>query len=743
MKITFRLVFSVIIAVALIAAVSSYLNVQAEKKRLEGELEHRAWLVAEGLKESVSALINRNSPDKLGKIIEKISSDQRVVGIAVYDPSGTTISVTKDISGMLPQKLDIVFAKTENEAGKGNYESFSGHQMYLFASPVLNEQGEKSGTIVIFNDASYINDYLERIWYRSFLRVLANALVLSIIIIFVVRWNVTAPIAKLSGWMKDVRGGKTAEMINLPKEDLFAPISKEFSSLAKSLAMARAAAEEDARLRQKAESVWTKKRLKEHIHSKIDDKKFIVVSNREPYMHIHHGKQIECIEPASGLITALDPVLKACGGLWVAHGGGNADRDTVDGRNIIRVPPDNPQYDLKRVWLTAEEEEGYYYGFSNEGLWPLCHIAHTRPVFKIDDWARYQEVNLKFARAINDEVDGESFIFIQDYHFSILPRLIKERHPDSKIAIFWHIPWPNPEAFGICPWKREIIHGMLGADIIGFHTQFHCNNFLETVDRTLESQTDWEHFSTTRMGHTTFVKSFPISVDFSSALIGKECLTKEDLLKNLGVKASIVGVGVDRIDYTKGIPERFRAIERFFEKYPEYLGLFTFVQIGAPSREHIKRYHDLISEVETEADRINWKFQAKGWKPIVFIKKHLSHAEIGPYYKRAEVCIVNALHDGMNLVAKEFVAARDDEHGVLILSTFTGASRELKDALLVNPYDLEQTADMIKVAIEMDAEDQKLRMIRMRNVVRENNIYKWAADVVSGMSELRPDQKAT
>lgn len=739
MKITFRLIISIIIAVTLIAGVSSYFNVQTEKKGLEGELERRAWLIAEGLKESVSSLISQKPPTKLSKIIEKISSDQRVIGIAIYDSSGNTISVTKEISKVLPPKLDIIFEKGEGEIGKGSYEKFSNYQMYLFASPIMDDKGDKIGNVVIFNDASYINDYLEKIWYRSFLRVLANALVISIIILLVIRWNVTRPISKLSGWMRDVRGGRTDKMIELPKEDLFAPISKEFSSLAKSLAMARAAAEEEARLREKAESIWTADRLKEHIRPKITDKKFVVVSNREPYMHIRHGKQIEYIEPASGLITALDPVLKATGGLWVAHGGGSADRDTVDKNNIIRVPPENPLYDLKRVWLTAEEEEGYYYGFSNEGLWPLCHIAHTRPVFKIDDWARYQDANVKFARAVDDELDGESFVFIQDYHFSILPRLLKGRHPDAKIALFWHIPWPNPEAFGICPWKREIIHGMLGADIVGFHTQFHCNNFLETVDRTLECRTDWEHFSTTRVGHTTFVKPFPISVEFSSPSVGKELPTKEELLKNLGVKALLVGVGVDRIDYTKGIPERFRAIERFFEKYPEYLGIFTFIQVGAPSREHIKRYHDLISEVETEADRINWKFQAKGWKPIIFIKKHLSHSEIEPYYRRADVCIVNALHDGMNLVAKEFVASRDDEHGVLILSTFTGASRELKDALLINPYDIEQTADMIKIAIEMGPEDQKLRMIRMRNAVRDNNIYKWAADIITSMSQIRPE----
>lgn len=743
MKITLRLIVSIIIAVAIVASVSSYFSVKSEKERLGGSLEHRAWLVAESLKESVSMLLAQGPSKRLDKLVEKISTSEQVFGVVIYDPSGNVVAVSTLLSEKLPPKLDIIFEQFEGNAGKGVYENVSAMPMYMFALPVVDDDGIKTGTIVIFNDASYIDEYLKDIWFRNFLRVLANALLISVITLFVIRWSIMGPISKMSEWMINVRRGKTDEIMKMPKEDLFAPISKELSGMAKSLAMARRAAEEEARLRQKAESIWTKERLKEYVRSKLGDKKFIVIANREPYMHVRYGKRIECIRPASGMVTAIDPLLKACGGLWVAHGGGSADKDTVDPRNIVRVPPENPRYDLKRVWLSQEEEEGYYYGFSNEGLWPLCHIAHARPVFRVDDWARYQEVNVKFARAIEDEIKGESYIFIQDYHFSILPRLIKEKHPDTKVALFWHIPWPNPEAFGICPWKREIIHGMLGADIIGFHTQFHCNNFLETVDRTLECRTDWEHFSTTRMGHTTYVKPFPISVDFTPELSMKETPSKEEIFKNLGIKASLLGLGVDRVDYTKGIPERFRTIERFLEKNPEYLGIFTFVQIGAPSREHIKRYHDLLAEVESEADRINWKFQAKGWKPIVFIKRHLSHEEIEPYYKRADVCIVNALHDGMNLVAKEFVVSREDEQGVLILSTFTGAARELRDALLINPYDVEQTADMVKSALEMDPEDQKLRMIRMRNVVRENNIYKWAADIITDLTQIRSEQKSS
>ena len=278
---------------------------------------------------------------------------------------------------------------------------------------------------------------------------------------------------------------------------------------------------------------------------------------------------------------------------------------------------------------------------------------------------------------------------------------------------------------------------MLGADLIGFHTQFHCNNFLETVDRTLECRTNWEQFSTTRTGHTTIVKPFPISVDSMPPPFNMEIQGKEELFKELGVKASLLGVGVDRLDYIKGVLERLRAVERFLEKYPQYRGLFTFVQIAAPSREHIRRYHEFAGEVEAEVDRINWRFQSGNWRPIVFLHRHFSHAEIEPYYRRADLCMVTSLHDGMNLVAKEFVVSREDERGVLILSTFTGASRELRDALLINPYDIEQMADMIKTAVEMDPEEQKLRMKRMREVVRENNIYKWAAGIITEITQIR------
>ncbi|HKU27646.1 MAG TPA: trehalose-6-phosphate synthase, partial [Candidatus Sulfotelmatobacter sp.] len=404
------------------------------------------------------------------------------------------------------------------------------------------------------------------------------------------------------------------------------------------------------------------------------------------------------------------------------------------------VPPDDPCYLLRRVWLTKEEEEGYYYGFSNEGLWPLCHIAHTRPIFRDSDWKQYQVVNQKFADAVLEEIrDVEKpLVLVQDYHFALLPRLIKQKRPDARVALFWHIPWPNPETFCICPWQRELVDGLLGADLVGFHLQAHCNNFLETADRVVESRIDWEHFSVQRLGHVTTAQPFPISVDIDAT--GDSDSSASDirpaLLKSLDVEALFLGLGVDRIDYTKGILERFLAIERFLEKYPRYQGQFTFVQIGAPSRSHLKRYHDLEAEIELEAGRINWRFQKEKWKPIVLLNRQHSHKEILPYYKATDVCMVTSLHDGMNLVAKEFVAARNDQSGVLILSIFTGAAHELRDALQVNPYDIDQMAEAIRVALEMDPDQKQERMRNMRRIIAEHNVYRWAASLIIAVSEL-------
>jgi trehalose-6-phosphate synthase len=547
-----------------------------------------------------------------------------------------------------------------------------------------------------------------------------------------------------------LRTGRGVETVaEFPQEDLFRPLAQEVTQIVKSLEAAKAAAEEEARLRAAAEAVWTPERLRVHVHARLRDNPLFVVSNREPYMHVRKGKSIEAIVPASGLVTSLEPVLRACDGTWVAHGGGDADRETVDAHDRLRVSPEDPHYTLRRVWLSKEEEQGYYFGFANEGLWPLCHIAHTRPTFRASDWVIYKEVNQKFADTVVEEMEGaeQPAVLVQDYHFALVPRMIKEERPDARVAIFWHIPWPNPQAFGICPWQRELVDGLLGADLIGFHIQSHCNYFLETVDQALESRIDWERSAVTRRGHLTLVRPFPISVAVpengaeSAASPKSVYLERAALFKALGVQATFMGVGVDRVDYTKGILERFQGVERFLEKYPSYLGQFTLVQIGAPSRTHIKRYHDLMAEVEAEAERINWRFQTASWKPIVFLNRHHTHREIEQYYRAADVCLVTSLHDGMNLVAKEFVAVRDDEHGALVLSRFTGAGRELRDAIIVNPYHTEQLADAIRFALEMDPDERQARMRRMRRVVKDHNIYRWAANLITELSEIRIEKR--
>jgi trehalose 6-phosphate synthase len=396
------------------------------------------------------------------------------------------------------------------------------------------------------------------------------------------------------------------------------------------------------------------------------------------------------------------------------------------------------------VLFRSEEDRGFYEGFSNEGLWPLCHIAHTRPVFRPEDWIQYQRINRRFADVVLQEMEGtESPILLaQDYHFALLPRMVKEARPDARVAIFWHIPWPNAEMFGICPWQRELVDGLLGADLIGFHIQTHCNNFLETVDHAVEALTEWDRFAVNRHGHVTRVRPYPISVAFpESAPTDEETRSagaeRAAICEELGIEASLLGVGVDRVDYTKGILERFRAIERFLEQYPAFQRRFSLVQIGAPSRTDIARYKDFLDEVTAEADRINAKFVSGRWKPIVLLKRHHSHEEIARYYRAASVCLVTSLHDGMNLVAKEFVASREDEKGVLILSTFAGAARELTDALLINPYDVSQLSEAIHLALEMPEAEQAKRMQWMRRAVKEHNIYRWAANLLSDLTEIR------
>jgi trehalose 6-phosphate synthase len=601
---------------------------------------------------------------------------------------------------------------------------------------------------VVLHDASYIDTQISHTLRDSLLNATIQMLIITVLALVLVRLNFTDPLVQTTKWLRMLRTGQSHAAPVLAQGEVFDQINQEVTHLARDLSVARATAEEEARLRDSHASLWTAERLRVSVRNKLQNKPLFVVSNREPYMHVFNekDKSVDVIVPASGVVTALEPVLIACDGTWIAHGSGSADREAVDAQDRLRVPPDHPTYTLRRVWLSTEEEKGYYAGFSNEGLWPLCHIAHTRPVFRPEDWFQYQQVNRRFADSVLAELEGTKspILLIQDYHFALLPRMVKEARPDARVAIFWHIPWPNAEAFGICPWQRELIDGLLGADLIGFHIQSHCNNFLETVDRAVEALTEWDRFTVNRQGHVTRVRPYPISVAFPEIAPQAESprssgAERAALCEEMGIEASLLGIGVDRVDYTKGILERFSGIERFLELNPTYQRRFTFVQIGAPSRTHIVRYGKFLEEVSAEAERINARFQAGRWKPIVFLKRHHSHQEIERFYHAASLCLVTSLHDGMNLVAKEFVAARADERGVLILSTFAGAALELHDALLVNPYDVQQLAGAIHRALDMSEEEQSARMQQLRSGVRENNIYRWAASLLSDLTEIRID----
>src|ERR1039457_2542823 len=741
-----RLIVSLILGIALVSSGFSYYEVLGEKRALRSDLERRAEMLGESLVGNVERLLNTGSDKELQGLVQRFGNREQLLGIAIYDRHGALVAITPELAKTLtvsPPPLTQAIAQGHQES---SFVRLGSVPVHILALPI-RRQDEVLGGLAVVHDVSYIRAQSLLVWRQAFFRVLAQVFLIVLITLLIVRWSIAGPIARAALWMRALRTGKISFRQEVPDFDMFRPLAREVATMAESLNHARNAAENEARLREAGESMWTADRLSVQLRTRLDGGHVFVVSNREPYMHQRNGKTVEVVVPPSGLVTALEPVLNACDGTWIAHGSGNADTEVVDAADRLRVPPEDPRYSLRRVWLTKQEEEGYYYGFANEGLRPLGHIAHTRPLFRADDWQYYQEVNRKFMAAVLEEIKDvvKPVVFVQDYHFALLPRLIKEKRPDARVAIFWHIPWPNPEAFGICPWQRQLVDGLLGADLIGFHIQSHCNNFLQTVDRVVESRVDWEHFSVLRQDHRTMVRPFPISVAFSGDDAaennnqGSNYIERSALMRSLGVEATLMGIGVDRVDYTKGILERFLAIERFLEKYPTYQGKFTFVQIGAPCRTHIKRYHDLFAEVEAEADRINWRFQSGKWKPIVFLKRQHSHQEIEPYYRAADLCLVTSLHDGMNLVAKEFLAARRDERGVLILSQFTGAARELRDAFLVDPYDIDQTADAIRAALEMEPEDKQLRMHRMRKVIKENNIYRWAGNLITELCEVRLD----
>ena len=693
------------------------------------DLDIRSRLVANTMQEQLVGMVRNADDAGIRQLFSRDVQDERLYAIAYCNPQG-------DIAYKTPTYPVGLGCREIRGTGPDAHvlRQFPPGPLHVTWFP-LPAQGTSVGTLVLVHDMSFVDR-------RS--ADTRRYLIGFFILLGVVVSLITVLVAHLSwrGWMDGVRallrGEGIIQPFHAPADPELQPLVGEVRALLREVDSSRRNMERGA--------IWTPERLRSVLRDELAGDEVLLVSNREPYIHMRQGERILIRHPASGLVTAMEPIMRACSGTWIAHGSGTADRATVDGNDRIDVPPDRPAYTLRRVWLTDDEERGYYYGFANEGLWPLCHIAHVRPVFRTSDWDQYVRVNERFAQAVVEEAKTDDpIVLVQDYHFALLPRFINERLPKATIITFWHIPWPNPESFGICPWRKEVLEGLLGSTILGFHTQYHCRNFIDTVDRYLEARIGYESSMVSHGGHRTSIEPFPISIQWPSPFVDRqpsiaECRRRVVAHENIPADAQI-GIGVDRMDYTKGIIERFHAVERMLELHPERVGRFVFVQIAAPTRSALDEYRGFEEDVHALAARINTRFATAATPPIRLKGEHHEPEVINEYFRAADICVVTSLHDGMNLVAKEFVASRDDEQGVLVLSQFTGAARELHDALPVNPYHVDQCADTFDRALRMPTDEQRVRMRSMRRLVQEHNVYRWAGAMLLDASRLRQRQR--
>lgn len=729
MRLSLRFIFPLMLVLAAIAYAIAPLVDRLTLGWFVRDLDVRATLVVNTIQEPLLEQLAAGKKAKIVEFFNRITQDERLFAVGYCASSAGKALASRS----LPAELRC--AELDRwEVHENHLLTSERGPLHVTVKPMVSEAAP-AGRLVLVHDMSFVTRRSEETKRYGFYFFMGLAAVISLI---------TVIIAQLSwrGWMSGMRALLHGEGLlrqpgagaqpNLPG---FKPIARDLQRLIHEL-------EAETRARDEDQITWTPESLRAILHGELRGEDVIVVSNREPYIHQHRGERIEVQQPASGLVTALEPIMRACSGTWIAHGSGSADREVVDKHDRVAVPPEKPTYHIRRVWLTKEEEAGYYYGFSNEGMWPLCHIAHVRPTFRSSDWAQYVAVNRKFAKAVVSESKTKNpIVLVQDYHFALLPKMIREELPDATIIAFWHIPWPNPESFAICPWRNEVLEGMLGSSILGFHTQFHCNNFVDTVDRFLEARADRESFTVSFGGKLTAVRRYPISIAWppDAEMVQKavpDCRSGIRQINGLPPEHKL-GIGIDRLDYTKGIMERFRAIERLLELNPEWIGRFTFVQIAAPTRSGIEEYQHHETQVRDMAARINARFERGEPPPIILKVEHHKPREVYEYFRAADLCFVSSLHDGMNLVAKEFVAARNDDRGVLILSQFTGAARELPEALIVNPYDADQCAAALQMALTMPADEQRDRMRLMRGLVAEFNVFRWAGRMLLDAAAMR------
>ncbi|HEX7964980.1 MAG TPA: trehalose-6-phosphate synthase [Gammaproteobacteria bacterium] len=730
-----RFTVATLTGLALLSATGAWVVNRTAHQWFDRDVALRAELAMTGARPALIDQLRRNDLRALRALLQDITRDERVMAVDVCGPDLRPRASTPNFPARFScaevgTKLRPTAATPAEDWRAWHATSdLPGGAVHVSAFPLVDDSA-LLGFVVLVQDLSFAQrrEALTQTFLLGSFALLA--LLAALVTLFAVRlsWH---------SWSEGLRRIAQGKEPSVRRD--FLPLIRDMRDL-----LQRLATEEQAELQG---GVWTPQRLKLTLNRHLHGERLIVVANREPYIHERGPDgEVRVLHPASGLVTALEPVMRACSGVWIAHGAGSADRETADRQGHVRVPPGEESYMVRRLWLTPEQERGYYYGFSNEGLWPLCHVAHNRPTFREEDWSSYREVNRLFADAVCEEADTDDpVILVQDYHFALLPRMLRERLPRATILTFWHIPWPNAEQISICPWHNELIEGLLGSSILGFHTRFHCNNFMEAADRFLEARLDREDLAVVREGRRTLVRGYPISVEWPNHWLkdappAAEC--RRALFRELGLpEDGLLGVGIDRLDYTKGIEERLLAVERLLERRPDLHDRFTFLQVASPSRTLIERYSRLNTDVEALAERINARFARDSWRPILLVRRHTEPSEVFRYYRAADLCYVSSLHDGMNLVAKEFVAARDDERGVLILSRFTGAARELTEALIVNPYDIEEAGTALATALDMSADEQAARIRSMRALVSEYNIYRWAGRMLLDASRLRQRER--
>ncbi len=728
-----------ILPLALVLALFAYALVPLVNNMTTGwfvrDLDSRAQLLAGALRDPLRDYLTQpstQSRQKIASLLEHtVEQDSRLYALAFCNVQGELRYRTT----AYPMLLGCPNASTADKSLQQSVVNLGENALHV-TQQSLGKNGGPQGTLMLVQDMGFIDDRVAEVRRYIISLFILLALVISLMTAFIAHWS-------WQGWIRAVRDLLRRDtpphlQANAPPE--IRPLVSDLRALLREIGGGK-------RQQDHSPQAWTPEKLRSLLHDELAGDQVLVVSNREPYIHECTDKGIQVRRPASGLVTAVEPVMRACSGTWIAHGAGSADRETVDQDDRVGVPPAAPAYTLRRVWLTEEEEQGYYYGFANEGLWPLCHIAHVRPVFRTIDWEQYVIVNQRFADAVVAEARTEDpVVLVQDYHFALVPRMVRKALPKATILTFWHIPWSNPESFGICPWREEILEGLLGSTLIGFHTPFHRKNFIETVDRYLETRIEHEASTISYGGELTQIEAYPISIAWPTEPPAQSVAENQRMVRaDLGLpREQWLAVGVDRLDYTKGILERLTAVERMLELHPEMVGRFTMLQIAAPSRSALDEYQNFESRVRALAARINQRFAGDDMAPPIILKiEHHNSEQVTQLYRAANVCAVTSLHDGMNLVAKEFIAARDDERGVLVLSQFTGAARELHEALIVNPYHIEQCAEALYQAIVMPEAEQRDRMRSMRTLVHDNNVYRWAGHMLLDAARLRRREKIT